>query len=850
MAHVAMHLHLVHLCLKRYIPITACLLAILLFSWAPNCAADGTPGYGTVNLALGKTVTPLTGTVMGSIAGVNDGGPAGYWYSFDYTTCASLQTCTETDSQGYYYDSFTIDLGAEYSIGRVDVYPAQTRGMRVYSSLNGTDWIEQHKLDGFDTTGLKTTTIGPVTFDVKGAYSARYLKYEGWAWWDQYVGMSEFEVYEWQTNVSLPSIGSLTNLALGKQAGYSGGAVTPGQDAFPNLTDGDPFTYWQPVYAYDNCEYVYNNSICPTGTWYNNYGFAYVDLGDATEIQAIRLTFPVGAPGSQSYIVDISNDTSNNTPYQWWSFGGDPKTIASYPPTTNSATQTFYFPAPVTGRYVWVSLFNWTTAQPLSAGLAEIEVFGALAATSSYTISAAAGAHGTISPAGQVSVDSGSNKTFTITPSDGYQVDAVRVDGASVGPVTTYTFSSVAADHTINATFTNLSSTTTPIVVVTPSATNITTAQALVVLVTVDGGGGPINTVRAKASGGSPTPTGTVMLSSGSYASAATALSGGQTTITVPAGALAVGSDTLTATYTPDADSPTYTSATGSAPVTVILAPPIATLGSSSLSFTTNVGATSAAQVVQLSNTGGSALNVSSITLSGTGAAAFAQSNNCGSTVATGASCNISVTFSPTNAANYNATVSVADDAAGSPQTVSLSGTGVGFTITAPAAAQTILPAHAAAYTITVTAQNGTFSNAVALGVSGMPAGATASFAPASVTPGSSSATSTLTIQVPWASASNGRESGGGGLGRRLTPFVLALILLPFAGRLRRTGKRLGRMASMLLILAAGMAASAGLSGCDANTGFFGQAQKTYVVTVTGTSGALSRSATVTLIVE
>jgi hypothetical protein len=253
---------------------------------------------------------------------------------------------------------------------------------------------------------------------------------------------------------------------------------------------------------------------------------------------------------------------------------------------------------------------------------------------------------------------------------------------------------------------------------------------------------------------------------------------------------------------------------------------------------------------VQLSNTGGSALNISSISLSGTGAAAFAQSNNCSSTVAAGGSCNISVTFSPANAANYSATVSVTDDAAGSPQTVSLSGTGVGFTITAPAAAQTILPAHTAAYTITVTSQNGTFSNPVALGASGLPAGAAASFAPASVTPGSSSTTSTLTIQVPWASASNGSENGSDGLGRRLAPLALALILLPFTGRLRRTGKRLGRVASMILLLAAGMAALAGLSGCNANTGFFGQAQKTYVVTVTGTSGALSRSATVTLIVE
>ena len=836
MAHVAMQVLYAHLDQKRNYAITACLLAILLFSFAPGCVAEAIPGYGTVNLALGKTVTPLTGTAMGSITGVNDGGPAGYWYSFDSTSCTSLQTCTESDSQGYYYTSFTIDLEAEYSIGRVNIYPAQTRGLRVFSSLNGTDWTQQHRFDGFDNTGLKTTTIGPITFDVKGAYTARYLKYEGWAWWDQYVGVSEFEVYEWKADSSpLPSIGSLANLALGKQATNSGGSVTPGQDAFPNLTDGDPFTWWQPVYDFDNCQYIYNDSVCPMGNWYNDYGAAYVDLGLPIDIQAIRITFPVGAPGSQSYIVDISNDTSNNTPFQWWAFGGDPKYVASYPPTTSSATQTFYLPSTVTGRYVWVSLNNWTTSQPLLPGLAEIEVYGSLTSTSTYTISAAAGAHGTISPSGPVLVNSGSNQVFTITATNGYQVDNVRVDGASLGHVTSYTFPSVAADHTITATFSSLSSTTTPTVTVSPAASSITTAQALSVLVAVSG---------------DPVPTGTVTLGSGSYASSTTPLSSGEATIIIPAGALAVGNDTLTAAYAPDAGSPAYTASTGSAPVTVILAPPVASLGSDALSFSTMVGATSAAQTVQLSNTGGSALAISSITLGGTGASSFAQSNNCGSSLAVGSNCNISVTFSPTSAANYSATLSVADNAAGSPQTVSLSGTGVSFTMSAPSGAQTVMPANAAAYTITVTAQNGTFSNAVALSASGMPAGATASFAPASVTPGSSSASSTLTIQVPWASASNGRESGRGGLGGRLAPFALALILLPFSGKLRRTGKRLSRIASTLLLLAAGMSALAGLSGCDANSGFFGQTQKTYVVTVTGTSGALSHSATVTLIVE
>ena len=57
-------------------------------------------------------------------------------------------------------------------------------------------------------------------------------------------------------------------------------------------------------------------------------------------------------------------------------------------------------------------------------------------------------------------------------------------------------------------------------------------------------------------------------------------------------------------------------------------------------------------------------------------------------------------------------------------------------------------------------------------------------------------------------------------------------------------------MMSVLLLLAAGLAAVAGISACGTTTGIFSQQQQTYTVTVTGTSGALSHSSTVTLTVE
>jgi len=75
------------------------------------------------------------------------------------------------------------------------------------------------------------------------------------------------------------------------------------------------------------------------------------------------------------------------------------------------------------------------------------------------------------------------------------------------------------------------------------------------------------------------------------------------------------------------------------------------------------------------------------------------------------------------------------------------------------------------------------------------------------------------------------------------------VLLLPFAGKIRRTGRHLSR-ASLLLLLAVSMASMAGLSGCGSTTGFFAQQQKTYKVLVTAMSGTLSRSTTVTLTIE
>ena len=68
-------------------------------------------------------------------------------------------------------------------------------------------------------------------------------------------------------------------------------------------------------------------------------------------------------------------------------------------------------------------------------------------------ITAKAGANGTITPSGSVTVKAGADQAFAIQPNSGYTVSKVLVDGTDVGAVTSYTFKNVTANHTIEAVF-------------------------------------------------------------------------------------------------------------------------------------------------------------------------------------------------------------------------------------------------------------------------------------------------------------------------------------------------------------------------------------------------------------
>jgi len=104
---------------------------------------------------------------------------------------------------------------------------------------------------------------------------------------------------------------------------------------------------------------------------------------------------------------------------------------------------------------------------------------------------------------------------------------------------------------------------------------------------------------------------------------------------------------------------------------------PTVTLSPTSLTFSSQiVGTMSSAQAVTLTNSGTAPLSITSISIAGTNSADFAETSTCGSSVAVGANCSISVTFTPSAAGSRTGSVSISDNAANTPQTVSLTGTG------------------------------------------------------------------------------------------------------------------------------------------------------------------------------
>jgi len=291
---------------------------------------------------------------------------------------------------------------------------------------------------------------------------------------------------------------------------------------------------------------------------------------------------------------------------------------------------------------------------------------------------------------------------------------------------------------------------------------------------------------------------------------------------------LPVGQQMLNVTFTPT-DSVHYTTQTASVTLRVVPGTPTITLTSSANpAFMTAAVSFTASLPSYASSETGTMTFYSGSTVLGTANVSEGSATFTTTSLAAGSQ---SITAAYSGDANYGPATSSA-----------ITETVQDFTLTFVSGngAVTAQPGGQAVYSLVITPTNGTLlPGAVTLSASNLPLGTTASFSPATVASGSAATDVAMTITLPGKSAYEQPRSpfGGGAL-----PVALGLVLLPFAGRLRRGRARLARLA---VLFAIGAALAVGFTGCGAKT-----SPQNFSFTITAASGSLSHSLTPGLTVE
>jgi len=242
----------------------------------------------------------------------------------------------------------------------------------------------------------------------------------------------------------------------------------PTSAALTRLHNANVQTYWTEtgsgVAPNPTWDHVSNGQIVISATWQpagvdtvrgNGFSNTFTNSGTAGDVTApgVAVTSPDGGEdwkaGSTHAITWSASDdvgvTAVDLAYSTNGGASFPNSIASG--LANSGSYSWTVPnAPGTALRVRVRARD-------AAGNLGADSSAASFTISTWTITAWAGAGGSISPSGSVAVVQGASQGFTITPASGQHVAGVIVDGFPAGAVSSYTFDAVAANHAISASF-------------------------------------------------------------------------------------------------------------------------------------------------------------------------------------------------------------------------------------------------------------------------------------------------------------------------------------------------------------------------------------------------------------
>ncbi len=351
--------------------------------------------------------------------------------------------------------------------------------------------------------------------------------------------------------------------------------------------------------------------------------------------------------------------------------------------------------------------------------------------------------------------------------------------------------------------------------------------------------GNSVTFTATVGAGSAPTPTGTITFHDGSTPLQTVTMSGGSATYTYAL--LSVGAHSITAAYSGDSAWEAGTSAVLTQTVN---------------QTTPSISLNSSASAVLLDNSITFTAIVASASGTPTGVVTFLDGTT-------------SIGSAPLNAGQ--ATVTVSTLAAGAHSITAVYGGSTDFTsVTSTAVSEqvdnfslnfaagsmtsvSVAPGGTATYKLVFSPVGAaTFPETIHLSATGLPAGAVATFSPATIAAGAGTTTVTLTIQTTNTTATLYLSAPPAGQ----NPLYFGLVLLPFADirrnqntRHKTTARRPQPRRRRLFLLVASLAFAAlvGITGCGANNGFFSHPSQNYTITITGTAGALSHSATVQL---
>ena len=165
-------------------------------------------------------------------------------------------------------------------------------------------------------------------------------------------------------------------------------------------------------------------------------------------------TLPAGE--AEDYTVNVNNGSANPVITATATANGT-ITPSGAVSVTSGANQSFTIAADpgffIDDVMVDGSSVGVVTSHTFTNVVADHTIHAVFSSTLNHTVTATAGANGSITPAGTVRIGDGSDQTFFIQPASGFLVNDVKVDGTSVGAVSSHTLTNVTADHTISADF-------------------------------------------------------------------------------------------------------------------------------------------------------------------------------------------------------------------------------------------------------------------------------------------------------------------------------------------------------------------------------------------------------------